>query len=265
MTAMPHPHRLSIGDIDVWLADATTSAPSDGHISLLDDHERMQHGRFRTQASRTQYVIGHALLRTTLTHYTGIPERDWRFERSPFGRPSIRAPHQWRHVQFNLSHTAGLAACAIGIGCQIGVDVEDIARPIDLDGLPSHVLAAPEVASLDGVTDDVRRLLFFRYWTLKEAYLKATGVGLSIPLHAFWFDLNRSFLGCIFPKAALTPGGGQFRDYTVGNTHRLAVAVSTDPAAPKPMADRGIRIRWSPRFLPAPEVSLAPAATLCPV
>jgi len=246
MIAMPHTHRLSIGHIDVWLADATTSARSDSHISLLDDDERMRHDRFRTQASRTQYVIGHALLRTTLTRYTGVPERDWHFEIGAFGRPSIRAPHYWRHLQFNLSHTDGLAACAIGIGCRIGIDIENISRRIDLDGLPSHALAAPEVASLDGVADDVRRLLFFRYWTLKEAYLKANGRGLSIPLDAFWFDLNGNSPGVHFSERCPDTGWGwQFRDHAAGNAHRLAVTVSTDPAAPKPMAVRGIELRWA--------------------
>lgn len=77
MIAMPPIHRLSVGDIDVWLADATMSARSNDHISLRDDRERMRHDRFRTQDSRTQYVIGYALPRTRLTHHTNVPSTPW--------------------------------------------------------------------------------------------------------------------------------------------------------------------------------------------
>lgn len=265
MIAMSHTYRLAIGEIDVWLADATTAARSDGYLNLLDDGERMRFDRFRTPEMRAQYVVGHALLRTTLARYTGVPERDWHFQSGAFGRPGILAPHHWRHLQFNLSHTDGLAACAVGIGCRIGVDVENVSRPIDLDGLSSHALAAPEVASLDNATHDVRRLLFFRYWTLKEAYLKATGRGLSIPLKALWFDLNGSSPAVHFSD--LCPGPRlewQFSDYAVGNTHQLAVAVSTDPAVPKPIANCGVQIRWSPGFLPPSEISTSRSAALSP-
>lgn len=233
-----------------------TAVSPDVCLRFLDDGELTRYHRFRTQGSRIQYSVARALLRTTLARYADITESDWRFETDAFGRPSVLEPREWRHLQFNLSHTDGLVACAVGVHCRVGLDVENIFRPIVISDLSHYALATPEAASLDGTSEGARRSLFFRYWTLKESYMKAVGRGLSIPLDAFWFDLNRRPPAVTFSdRCRDDPERWHFRDCAVGGAHQLAVAISALSAASMPMADIDVRIYWAPGFPPAPETS----------
>jgi 4'-phosphopantetheinyl transferase len=256
---MPQTHHLSIGEIDIWLADvsAMTAAQSDVCLCFLDDGELARYHRLRTQASRIQYSAARALLRTTLARYADLTGWDWRFATDAFGRPSVLEPREWRHLQFNLSHTEGLVACAVGVHCRVGLDVENIFRPIELNDLLRYALAAPEAASLEGTSEGVRRSLFFRYWTLKESYMKAVGRGLSIPLDAFWFDLNRRLPAVNFSDRCYDdPERWHFHDYAVGSAHRLAVAISAPSDASISMSDIDVRIHWAPGFPSSPKTSL---------
>jgi 4'-phosphopantetheinyl transferase len=252
---MSRTDHLSAGEIDVWLADvsAMTAAP-DSCLRLLDDSELGRYRRLRTRDSQVQYAVGHALLRRILSRYADIAESNWQFAIDALGRPRILEPSPWRHLQFNLSHTHGLVACAVGVHCRIGLDVENIFRPVGVVDLARHVLAEPELASLAGTSDAVRSRLFFQYWTLKESYMKATGRGLSIPPDAFWFDLTRRPVAVTFSDRCRDDAAHwRFRDYAVGSAHQLAVAVSAPLAAATPMADIDVRLRWTPVCSAPPE------------
>jgi len=241
---MPRTHPPSAGEIDIWLADvsAVTAAP-DVCLSVLDDSELARYHRLRIPASRIEYAVAHFLLRTTLSRHAGIAASDWRFETDAYGRPSVLEPRAWRHLQFNLSHTDGLVACAVGVHCRLGLDVENILRPVNLPELARYALAVPEIASLDEAAESARHRLFFQYWTLKESYMKADGRGLSIPLDAVWFDLSQHDPVVVFSdRCCDDPQRWQFRSHAIGEAYQLAVAVSA------PTSEIDVRLHWAPGF-----------------
>lgn len=148
-------------------------------IMAPDEHRRC--ARFRFERHQRQFTITRALLRTTLSRYhPDVAPRDWRFEANDHGRPAIAnvvAPG----LDFNLSHTDGLIVLAVSRMPFVRVDVEWTGRPVDVDELAQRVLVAEEVASLPAEPAE-RHRRFFQIWALKEACIKATGQGLSIPL-----------------------------------------------------------------------------------
>ena len=158
-----------------------------------DEHARM--GRFHFAADRLRYLFAHALVRTTLTRYAPeTPPERWRFRTNEYGRPEIMPEQGGPPLRFNLSHTAGMVACAVARGRDVGVDVEHVMPPRGDVGLEiaAQFFAPAELAALAAQPREARRERFFALWTLKEAYIKARGMGLALPLDQFAFDLDRA-------------------------------------------------------------------------
>jgi 4'-phosphopantetheinyl transferase len=178
--------------IDVWLcyeSDITEDLLR-AYVPLLTEAERAKAARFYFAADRNRHVISRALLRTILPDYLGIPHQALSFRSDSFGRPSIDNPEALAcGLDFNLSHTAGLVALAATCHSAIGVDVENASRRQPAMELASRFFSPDEVASLRTFAGDALNLEFYRHWTLKESYLKAYGVGLSLPLDRFGFRL----------------------------------------------------------------------------
>jgi 4'-phosphopantetheinyl transferase len=115
--------------------------------------------------------------------------REWRFVRTPSGRPILSSPAPW--VSFSLSHAKGLVACAVSREVEVGIDAEAGDRGIDLELLARDVCSVQEQDQLRSAPPDMRNALFLDLWTLKEAYLKALGVGIaSALLQQISFDLS---------------------------------------------------------------------------
>src|SRR5262249_33539026 len=113
----------------------------------------------------------------------------WVFAANAHGKPEIAGPKGMLPLSFNLSHTRGLAVVAVTLSSEIGVDVENVQRrEVGLE-LAERYFAAEEGVYLGRLAAAERKSAFFDYWTLKEAYLKARGLGLSLPLDAFNFSL----------------------------------------------------------------------------
>jgi 4'-phosphopantetheinyl transferase len=161
--------------------------------ALLDAGERARMGRFHAAADARRYLFAHALARTTLTRYAPeTPPAGWRFRTNEHGRPEIAGAVT--PLRFNLSHTAGLVACAVAHDRDVGVDVEHLHPPrwdaaASLEVAASH-FAPAERAGLEAAGPEARAARFFAIWTLKEAYIKARGLGLSLPLARFAFELD---------------------------------------------------------------------------
>lgn len=149
-------------------------------LATLSAEERERQRRFVSERDRKQFLVSHALVRYALSHYAPVLPRDWQFELNPYGRPSIREPADWRGLNFNLSHTEGRAVVAVAWGIDIGVDVQATVPERDLAEIAERYLSPIEIAQLRK-----RPEAFFDFWTLKEAYVKARGMGLSIPLDSF--------------------------------------------------------------------------------
>jgi 4'-phosphopantetheinyl transferase len=147
-----------------------------------------QADKYHFAADRNSYTAAHALVRSMLSEATGQSTSTWRFVRGAFGKPGLAADFRKSNLHFNISHTRGLVACAIACH-EVGVDVERSDRTIDLD-IARQYFAPEEVRILSSVPPNQQGETFFRFWSLKEALIKATGEGLSRPLSSFAFAFD---------------------------------------------------------------------------
>ena len=220
-------------------ASADAQARLDAYRTLLtpDEHERM--ARFVFERDRRAFLLTRALVRTTLSRYASVAPADWRFIANAYGRPEILdRPSEVPDLRFNVSHTDGLIACAVTIGREVGVDVEHVGRQVLHDVAGRH-FAAKEVSDLRALPATEQGRVFFDYWTLKEAYIKARGFGLALPLGDFAFTLNPPHAPEIAFEPSLDddPATWQFLQAWPTPTHRLALAVRRDGS------DLPVRIR----------------------
>jgi 4'-phosphopantetheinyl transferase len=205
----PRPqHRLAQGaaNIDLWLAyyhEIVDTTLLESMRVLLDDAERDQHQRFHFEDDRKRYLVTRALVRTVLSRYAPVDPADWTFSANAWGRPEIATRHcDAAGLCFNISHTRGLIALAVTRGRALGVDVESlVARPASI-GIAERFFAPAEVADLAALAPEQRHDRFYEYWTFKEAYIKARGMGLSLPLERFSFHFpdDRSVRLAIGPE-----------------------------------------------------------------
>jgi len=199
----------------------------DGWHALMSAEERARHARFVFQKDRDLFLVSRALIRTLLSQYLGGDPAAWTFSRSRYGRPSLQNPPADAQLDFNLSHATGVVTCAVTLRREVGVDVEDTRRvPIEY-GLFRHYFSASEVADLEALPLNQRSRRFFEYWTLKEAYLKATGLGLSLPLDAFSICLQpgRRARICFAPAIADDAASWQLEQFVVEGHVLIALAV----------------------------------------
>jgi 4'-phosphopantetheinyl transferase len=199
----------------------------DGYRSLLSPEERTRERRHLRAGDRERFVIARALVRLQLSRFCPRPPRDWRFETTAHGRPEIaEACRPSPPLRFNVSHTAGVVVCAVTSDRAIGVDVERIDRSRTGD-VAARFFAPAEVAALQTLAPEQRAREFFDYWTLKEAYIKARGLGLALPLEHFAFSLSPAAPPAIAfdGEIADDPGAWQFVQAWPTPAHRLALAV----------------------------------------
>lgn len=211
-------------------SNATALANLDAYRALLspDEHERM--ARFVFERDRKAFLLTRALVRTTLSRYAPIAPADWKFIANIHGRPEILdRPAGVPDLRFNISHTDGLIACAVTIGREVGVDVENVGRRVLHDVAGRH-FAPTEVSDLRQLPEEEQQRVFFDYWTLKESYIKARGFGLALPLGDFAFKLNPPNSPTIAFEPALDddPSTWQFLQDWPTPQHRLALAVRRD-------------------------------------
>lgn len=150
-------------------------------LARLTEAERGRAARFVFARDRWGFAAAHGLLRAALAA-AGVPA-DWEIAPDAHGKPRPVPP--LGGLDFNISHTAGLVAVAIGRGVAVGVDAEPAGRTVDEAALRSLVLGAPEVAELDMFADRAGRLL--RLWVAKECVVKALGLGFRLPVPAVVF------------------------------------------------------------------------------
>jgi 4'-phosphopantetheinyl transferase len=167
---------------------------TDGEIlnqlaTVLDDVEQTRWHQLAFAANRHDFLVSHALVRNVLSLYANVHPAAWSFRTNRFGRPEIEGPSDAAGLRFNLSHTAGLIAVAVGGERDVGVDVENVTRDLPIEAAAS-ILSPAEIDRVRGLADSQRREHLLELWTLKEAYAKGRGLGLSLPLGEFSFDFG---------------------------------------------------------------------------
>lgn len=193
-------------------------------LSVLSEEEKQRMARFRFERDRLLYLSAHGLLRLTLSRYAGVEPREWDFRAGPQGRPEIGGPAS--RMRFSLSHTRGLAACAIVLDHAIGVDVEDLSRNAP-DGVAERFFAPAEARDVRETAPASRSERFFTYWTLKEAYAKARGLGLAVPLNRFSLHQAEEQWRIAFePPLEDDPDRWHFWSWRAGEDHQAALAIA---------------------------------------
>ncbi len=153
--------------------------------ALLDDAERARAARFLRDADRRQFIAAHMLLRLMLSWAVGGAPGGWQFVPSPYGKPELHPHHDLPAIRFNIAHTTNAVACAIVMGRSIGVDIEDGLHVTDPMEIAEACFSPAEIDELRAAPPARRLSMFLRLWTLKEAYTKAVGLGLSMSLDSF--------------------------------------------------------------------------------
>ncbi len=197
---------------------------------LLDDQERIRAARFKHDEDRRTFITAHALARLTLSAHTpSVAPCEWHFQKGQWGRPHPTNA-EIGDLQVNLSHTSGMAAAVVSRGTDVGVDVE-WARPDDwIFETVDTVFSTDEIASLLRLTETERRERFFLYWTLKESYIKARGMGVSLPLTKISFAPSPSSRDIVLeldPSIKDRAGEWRFETFRPGPEIHGAVAART--------------------------------------
>lgn len=223
------PQSLADNEVHLWLTyddEITDSALLQQYKKLLTDDETARMNRFVFEKHQKQFLIARALVRTTLSRYLDYPPTAWRFSQNQYGRPEPVLSQSDPPLRFNLSHTDGLIAIGVTLQRDLGVDVEKSSRNSDLLLIAQNVFSAAEQQALhDQPTEDAQRQRFFDYWTLKESYIKARGMGLSLPLEKFSFQLEHrpAVTVQIDPQLNDDSSSLVFGLFTPDKTHRAAV------------------------------------------
>ena len=182
---LPWPHE----EVHVWratLAWPDAAARRLEQCLSADERDKMQ--RFRFEKDRRRYLIGRGGLRTLLGRYLDLAPQDLRFETAAAGKPHLTSGQ--RRLQFNLAHSGEFVLIAIAEGRTVGIDVEEIRDDFDAGELAAHFFSPSEQRDLEMLTGRARIEAFFECWTRKEAYVKARGEGLSLPLEQFDVSLR---------------------------------------------------------------------------
>ena len=160
------------------------------YLSLLSAEEKKRYHGFRFSDDKQNYLIAHALLRVALSKYVDVAPPNWSFTCDEQGKPVIDGDQQLPAIDFNITHTGGLCACVITLDAAAGIDAENITRACNHKGLAQRMFSEQECALLS-VSEQPEKQ-FYKYWTLREAYFKAIGSGLSGSSKDFSFLLNKN-------------------------------------------------------------------------
>lgn len=212
---------LKEGELHIFTADLDSIGTLErlSHLyDYLDEDERARYERYKVDFKKREFLVGRALVKKLLAGYLTITPGSIYFDLDSYGKPALPSHLQLfsgRNLYFNLTHAKRYLAFAFSTGANVGVDVEYIDRKMDIEGLADRYFTSTETEHILSAEDSFRE--FFRIWTLKEAYIKAVGHGLSIPLNSFevpysspsegmegWFFYNDRFNADYFVSAALS-------------------------------------------------------------
>lgn len=235
------PHNAYIFYIDLSLIEVDDYVITNS-LKILSESEKKQAVSFYHKNDQELYVVAHLLLRKALTSLCPlISFSQWSFVKNKYGRPEIspelynyyNKKHIHPKIRFNLSHTRNMAACIIVNDIDCGIDVELTTRMNNTLLLAERYFAKNEVADIYSIPSmENKRLRFFEYWTLKESYIKAKGMGLSLPLEKFSFSMKDNLITIKFDDDLEDiPEEWQFFQMKISKEHILACALQIKTAS----------------------------------
>lgn len=225
--AARHP-ALGRDEVHVWRAflDEPPEAVAQ-YRGVMSPDELERAARFHFEKHSLHFVVARGALRMLLGRYLGRPPESLRFEANDYGKPSLRGAEALR---FNLSHSHGIALYAFTLGRELGVDVEYVREDFDGLQIAGRYFSPREVEALTALPDGVRRRAFFECWSRKEAYIKARGLGLSMPLDSFDVSLAPDEPAALLRADEAWTGGRPWSlvELRPGDEHVGALAVEGD-------------------------------------
>jgi len=251
--------QLTSAEIHIWLTSC--EAISEERLlatcpELLNNKEKEEESRFYFARDRHRYLVTRALVRTVLSRYASVDPKSWVFSRDAYGRPHIVNPQATDDcLSFSVSHTQGLIVLGVSKGRFLGVDVENFTKhDVSID-IADHYFAPQEVAALHELDYHQQKQRFFEYWTFKESYIKARGMGFSLPLarFSFLFADDHSVDLAIDPELGDDSSRWQLWQFRPTSEHLLAVCAEKLNAQPLKLLVRETTPTVSERML-APEV-----------
>ncbi|MTJ11196.1 4'-phosphopantetheinyl transferase superfamily protein [Anabaena sp. UHCC 0187] len=212
---------LSSDDVHIWRINLNQSESQlQSFRETLSSDEIARAERFYFPEHRQRFIAGRGTLRAILGQYLGINPKQVEFEYQPRGKPFLAAKFADKGLLFNLSHSQNLALCGVSYQNKIGVDLEYIRTMSDLESLAKRFFSFREYEHLRLFSSDEQQQIFFRYWTCKEAYVKATGDGL-VQLEEIEISLRPNQ-----PSQLLISGDWSLRELTPAENFAAAVVVA---------------------------------------
>ena len=181
--ALIPPLDLPANEVHIWLAKLDDYSAASLKLLLAED-ELARATRFHFDRDRNHFIVARALLRKLLASYAGVGAAELRFSYAEKGKPSLEESQQGS-LNFNLAHSHGLAIYGFSRGRELGVDLEFIREDLADEKIAERFFSPSEIDELRKLPAELRKQAFFDCWTRKEAYIKARGDGLSMPLDGF--------------------------------------------------------------------------------
>lgn len=239
--------KISPNEVHLWCTyDEEISVPEllSKYYNLLNSEEKKQQKRFYFQRNRHQYLVTRALVRTVLSQYLHeIRPHELIFKVNRYGKPCVNNLPLPFPLEFNISHSEKLVILAVTNGIQVGVDVEYILRDSKVIPIADRFFSPQEFNELRSLEQDQQYDRFFDLWTLKEAYIKARGMGLSLPLDKFSYSLtDNNTITISFDEKYIIDNSNNWRFWQVkpNETHKISIAL-TDNKINKYMCSLEIR------------------------
>ena len=238
---------LSLGydEIHLWFSfynEISDEQLLAGYRSLITEEECLQERRFYFARDRHRYLVTRAMVRTVLSRYASVHPRAWRFSPNAYGRPEItNVEHNGAGLSFNISHTNSLIILGVTKHRALGVDVENlVTRNVSLE-IATHYFSPEEVAALARTSGCQQKHRFFEYWTFKEAYIKARGMGLSLPLNKFAFHFPQEHRVALTIHPDLKDHSARWQLWQFRPSPEYLVAVCAERTASQPRAVMAVR------------------------
>ena len=191
----PSELRIAPGEVHVW--QFSQDQPAQDlleYFAWLDAEEQTRAAAYRFELDRQRFIARHGLLRLILSRYLAFQPADLVFGSTGFGKPFLPGGHPGSTptaaLNFNLSQSGSLALAAVTLDRRVGVDVEVFRRDIPYDQVVGQFFSQAEKAQWERVAEADKMVVFYQTWTRKEAFLKACGGGLSVPLDSFDVSLS---------------------------------------------------------------------------
>lgn len=175
---------LKTNEIHIWRA-FISSDQVENYKNLLTDEEMYRAGKYFFERDRQRYILSRGILKKLLSSYAKVKPENIQFIYNKYGKPYLNMPSRSVEIQFNISHSEDIILLAFTYGHKIGIDIEYQRAEFADMKIAEHFFSPAEISALAMLPDNMRKKAFFECWTRKEAFIKAKGQGLTIPLDGF--------------------------------------------------------------------------------